>query len=191
REPEREDAAEKEEEAPLPPDPSLRKKLQDMIGKVRDQLGPPREPDPDEPVSDNPMDKHAKLFKYLMGLAESLPPDRDREYRQSEESLKLAGVTSRLSGRPTFRERLKKIAAERAAREGHSVTAPEKARTSSDVAGAMNYLAELSSHHPDPDIGARLGNRARNLGERLQRQREKGASESGAPSGAGPEIEGS
>ncbi|HKK49352.1 MAG TPA: hypothetical protein VJ932_09655, partial [Alkalispirochaeta sp.] len=160
---------EPQEEAPAP-DPSLRRKLKDMIDRVRDQLGPEPEPSEDEP--DTGLSKQAKLFEYLMGLAGSLPPTRDQEYRQSEERLKLMGVHARLSGHTTLREKAR----------GQSLSAPTGSATTDSAASGdpaqtgkpprlsdtFDYLSTLSGYHPDPDVGGRLSERAHRLSDRLR-----------------------
>ncbi|MFW5643484.1 MAG: hypothetical protein ACOCYQ_05600, partial [Alkalispirochaeta sp.] len=164
--------SEPEEEVP-PPDPSLRRKLQNMIEKVRKQLGPPPEPKPGD-EDEGPFAKHARMFKYLMSLAGSLPPDRDREYRQSEERLKLAGVTARLSGHETLRHKLlaARKRAETAAREGGTPLPRKPGDVTVDrrkLAGTFSYLSGLSSTLPDGEIAEQLSTRARRISERIER----------------------
>jgi hypothetical protein len=140
------------------PDPSLRRKLKEMIEKLRDKLGPPPEPEV-PPSEDTPFGKHARLFKYLMGLAGSLPPDRDREYQNSEERLKLAGLHARLSGRETLRDKLDRL------RKKKGTPAEEKTSvdTSLDrkkIAATFDYIGDVSTYLPDKDIGEQLRTRA-------------------------------
>ena len=99
-----------------------------MIEKVRDQLGPQPEPDPNaEPADEGPFARHARMFGYLMNLAGSLPPDRDQEYRQSEERLKLAGVHARLSGHDTLHRKLEAARAHAPSTEKPSQSGSAKA----------------------------------------------------------------
>jgi len=142
-----------------------------MIDKVRDQLGPPTEPDPNaEPGDEGPFARHARMFGYLMNLAGSLPPDRDQEYRHSEERLKLAGVHARLSGHDTLHHKLESARAKSASSaesqsSGTRKPAQFEPRT---IASTFDYLSGLSTHLPDQEIAEHLQSRARGISKRLQ-----------------------
>jgi len=131
-----------------------------MIDRVRDQLGPEPEPSEDEPQTG--LSKQAKLFEYLMGLAGSLPPTRDQEYRQSEERLKLMGVHARLSGHATLREKAK----DRSDSPGSG--SPARSGKPPQLSDTFDYLSSLSGYHPDPEVGGHLSERARRLSDRLR-----------------------
>lgn len=133
-----------------------------MIGRVRDQLGPVDDEDPDAP--ENPLSRHARLFDYLGKLAESLPPTRDQEFRSSEERLKLLGVTKRLSGSPTLRERLERARAAAPHPPAHPRRDPIGSR---DISSAFGHLARLSGNYPNPEVASLLAGRASRLQERL------------------------
>ncbi|WP_157703261.1 hypothetical protein [Alkalispirochaeta alkalica] len=137
-----------------------------MIKKLRDQLGP-EEPRPDDGSDEDPLAKSARLFRYLIDLTQDLPPDRDQEFRRSDERLKLIGVASRLNGRPTLRERLERFRRDppREARSGD--TPPQE-----DLPGTFEHIARLSSALPDTSIGEELGKRAQAMSERLRQIRE-------------------
>ena len=148
------------------PDPSLRRKLRDMIAGIQDRLGAPAKANgAARSGKDTPLAPHARLFRYLMSLADSLPPTRDQEYRKSEARLKLAGIHARLSGRTTLREK-----ADRRVRHGDSATDSPSARrpvNRKGLAGTFSYLASLSGNVPDPEIGAQLSERVRTLRDKI------------------------
>ena len=161
--------AEGDESAVVPPvDPTLRTKLRGMIQRVREQLGDtPR----DAPQQDVGLSRQAELFRYLMRLAGNLPPNRDWEYRRSEERLKLLGVHARLSGRGTLRSRASRVEAPRVAASprGGAVGAGRDGDDAPRPSETMRYLASLSGHLDDPEVAGQLTDRARAVGERLSR----------------------
>nr|MDA3950554.1 hypothetical protein [Spirochaeta sp.] len=132
---------------------------------------PPTEPDPNaEPLDDGPFARHARMFEYLMNLAGSLPPDRDEEYRQSEERLKLAGVHARLSGHDTLHHKLETARAHEPSPAKPSQSGAAKAADvgTKSIASTFDYLSGLSTHLPDQEIAEQLQSRARGISQRLQ-----------------------
>lgn len=174
-EPIEQESASEQEEA------GLRDRLREMVQKAREQLGPEDEsieeeiPDSGDPGL-SPLARHAQMFSYLMRLANNLPPARDREYRQSEERLKLAAIVARLNGRSTLRGRAGSVAGDYVSITGRSTsrgrtTAPARPGvhlSTQRMSATFGYLADLSSYLPDREIADQLSKRAVDLSRKLQ-----------------------
>ena len=136
-----------------------------MINNVRDKLGPNESP---AGGADEAMSKTAQLFKYLMDLSEGLPPNKDHEFRASDQRLQLANLSARLSKRPTMRERVEQV------RAAHPERAPAPSKqpvTHRRIGEAFGFIAQLSAAHPDPSIGNKLAEKSARLAEKLAQLR--------------------
>jgi hypothetical protein len=152
----------------------LRQQMRGYIEAVRESLGPSEEPaKPQEPlvtpelrapaavsaaapavsvpsVLPEGAAKTGALLDYLGKLSEYLPEGEQRKFRASDERLAMESLKSRLSGSPGLVRRI-----------SGSAGAPRAKGplTLIQVRDTLTFLRGLAGWHPDPAIGAALGER--------------------------------
>ena len=114
-------------------------------------------------------DRTSALLGYLESLAAALPPEKKREFAQSEMRLKIESLRARLAGQTGFREECEKRRSS-GNTEGPADGGGKGPITTERLEGTFQYISSISGFHPDKDIGAALKDRLKNITSRLHQK---------------------